>query len=406
MNAETREEIDVLFVILDVEFMLENAPVLQTQVGEQMLALVRQNIRCGLLTTYRDRERFERVIGQGLRAAGIAITLIEHRGRLSNLLRLAAQLRKMKTGPRVRRAYARGIWGPLVLLLSGRLSVIPYVYDVRGALADETLARRSAKWKAKFFARIEDWCIRRAYRVSAVSTPLANIVARRTGRSDIVVIPSCVRLSDASTTLHDGERVRAELGFPPTAIVFVYSGGLDYYQQVPAMLELWQFLLSESDVRFLLLINDAPRNETAGALARLGAFGDRMVRRSVKREQVAAHLAAADVGFMLRERRLLNRSASPVKFAEYLAAGLGIVASPETGDVSDLVTEHDLGALVDPRNLASGSTQVRQWLAAHRSSLPDVRSRARQLASSRYDWDAYAPVFAEFYTPARHGQAD
>jgi glycosyltransferase involved in cell wall biosynthesis len=402
MKDEASSEIDVLFVILDVEFMLENAPVLQTQVGEQMLALARQGIRCALLATYKDRERFDGVIGQRLRAARIEIALIEHRGRLSNLLRLAATLRGMRRG--IRRLYARGIWGPVVLLLSGRVSEIPYVYDVRGALVDETIAARSAKWKAWLFAAIERWCIRRAYRVSAVSTPLASDVAARFGRADIVVIPSCVRLSATNATPDSIRDIRANLGLHPSAIVLVYSGGLDYYQQVPEMLELWWHLLSEADLRFLLLTNEAPRRDTDGALNRLSEFGDRLVRRTVAREEVGAHLAAADVGFMLREQRFLNKAASPVKFAEYLAAGLGVVASPGTGDVSDLITTHDLGTLVDPRDAATGASRVRDWLAVHRANRSEVRSRARRLAATRYDWDAYAPVFAEFYGPGnRHG---
>ena len=50
---------------------------------------------------------------------------------------------------------------------------------------------------------------------------------------------------------------------------------------------------------------------------------------------------------MLRDYRGLNKAASPVKFPEYLACNLKVVASPGIGDVSDCIIKNDCGILID-----------------------------------------------------------
>ncbi|MEX2153548.1 MAG: glycosyltransferase [Gemmatimonadaceae bacterium] len=387
--------LDVLAVLLDKEFMLENAPVLQTQIGEQILAQVRAGIRVGLLTTYVDIDRFESTIGRTLRDAGVHIALIKHGRLTTNIVRMAVALRRLTKHVVVRRAYARGIWGPIIVRVSGRS--IPFVYDVRGALADETRGSRSAGWKAAIFAALESWCVRKAERVTAVSRALADDVARRRGRSDVTVIPSSIRVGPLAADTTAAAAIRGALGVPPDAVLCVYSGGLDYYQQIPQMLELWQHLMSDQAIRFLLLTNDAPNTRHGDPFTRVRAIGDRLTHRSLARADVPAYLAASDVGFMLRESRFLNRAASPVKFAEYLAAGLAVAASPGIGDISDLITSHRIGALVNTADIREGLDNVRQLMELVRSDREGIRQRAHALACTRYDWDAHAPVFRGMY---------
>lgn len=387
--------IDVAAVILDIDFMLENSPVFQAQVGEQLLTLARAGYRAALVGTYQDRRLFEEAIGQRLASAGVDVRLVPHGGLAGNLRRVASAVRELHRTIGIRRAYLRGIWGRLALRLAAPLAPIPYVYDVRGALGDETRAGGSAAAKAAVFRALERSAVRGASAVSAVSAPLAEILERDYGRSDVRVIPSCVSVETLRVADADRQAERDHLGFGARDIVLTYCGGIDYYQRIPEMLQLWEQLLDETDVRFLLIINTAPC--ISGALGSLDRFGDRLVRRSAPRPEVPRVLAAGDVGFMLRDARVMNATASPVKFAEYLAAGLAVVTSPGVGDLSRLVTERQLGALVDASRLDEGTAAVRQLLAALRRDRVQYRRRALALANERYDWAAHLPTFQKMY---------
>lgn len=395
--GEVKKSIDALAIILDMGPMLENSAVLQTQVGDQLIALRSMGIRSGLLAVSADRARFDEVIGNRLRTAGVEVTLIPDRGFVRNLVGLAWALRRLRSRFEVRHGYVRGLWSPLLITLANPFRSLPYVYDVRGDVADETAAAGTNQLKRRFYLALEAWGIRRAGRVSAVTRYLAESTASRHRLTRVEVVPSCVDVKAFDISEVETDACRKELGFSKSGIVFVYSGGLNRYQHVPAMLALWRRFLAESDVEFLLLTSDAPhaRSEVVGHLSE---FGKRLRHRSEPRDRVPLMLGASTIGFMLRDTREQNRAASPVKFAEYLAAGLAVVASPGTGDASDRVTAMRLGALVDPLDLDSGEVSVRALLDETRTDRANLRGRTRTAARSHYDWRAYEPIYRSMYS--------
>ncbi len=60
-----------------------------------------------------------------------------------------------------------------------------------------------------------------------------------------------------------------------------------------------------------------------------------------------AYYRLCDYGLLLREKSITNKVASPVKFAEYLYAGLRVLISPEIGDYSEMVSYYNLGHVVN-----------------------------------------------------------
>lgn len=387
--------IDVAAVVVDIDFMLENSPVFQAQVGDQLLTLARAGYRTAIVSTFRDRRRFDSAIGHRFALAGVDVRLVRHGSLAGNLRRVATAVRTLHREVGIRQAYVRGIWGWLALLLAEPRRPIPYVYDVRGALGDETRAGGSAAAKTAIFRALERNAVRNAAAVTAVSAPLAEILQRDYGRSDVRVIPSCVSLEALRVSDTDRQAERRRLDLAPTDIVLTYCGGIDYYQRIPEMLELWDRLLDEPDVRLVLITNDAPSR--SGSLGNLDRFGARLIRHSAPRADVPRVLAAGDIGFMLRDARVMNAAASPVKFAEYLAAGLAVVTSPGVGDLSRLVADRKLGALVDPAHVVEGTAAVRQLISDVRGDRDRFRRAAIELAEERYDWNAHLPTFRLMY---------
>jgi glycosyltransferase involved in cell wall biosynthesis len=393
-----RDGIDVLLLIIDVKLTLENSPVFQTQVGGQALALREAGFSVSLLCTTSDRARFDVEIGNRLRDAGVRVSLVRHGSLPGNLLRIAAALRKQRRTIPLGRVYLRGIWGYLALCLAFPWRRPEHVYDVRGALLDESSLTGTPGWRVLLYAALEHRAIARARAVTAVSDLLADHLRRRFRRSAVEVIPSCVHVAE----LESDEAVRAEsrdaYGFSADDVVLVYCGGLNRWQKIPEMLALWSHLLDDTDARFLLITTDQPND--GAIVSPTGEFGDRLVQLRLPHADVPRTLAAADIGFMLRDNRPLNQMASPVKFAEYLAAGLSVVASPGVGDISRLIERERIGVLVDPADPVSGASAVRELMLAVRKEGRRMRRAALDVARSNYDWAAYRPAFHRLYGDA------
>jgi hypothetical protein len=159
---------------------------------------------------------------------------------------------------------------------------------------------------------------------------------------------------------------------------------------IPEMLELWRRLeAADANLRFLLLANEAPVRQHRAQHRDQSVLPNKLNVQSVPRTDVPDYLAAADIGFMLREQHKLNAVASPVKFGEYLASGLALVTSPGLGDVDAAVTQHDLGVLVDPRKLDEAEAACLELVARVRRDRVTVRERAQSFATSYLDWRAY-----------------
>jgi glycosyltransferase involved in cell wall biosynthesis len=391
----TSETIDVIGVLLDKGLSVENSAVFQAQFAGQFKVLSKLGYQTAILITVNDRTQFFKVAGASLEAAGVEIMTISERGFLRNFLSMILYLRKLRRQRDIRKAYVRGLWGALVLLFAHPFSAIPYVYDVRGDVEDETMAASGSWIKRKIYRVLSKLGLNGASHVTAVSTKLASQLELDFRVSSVLTIPSCVDVSSFTAARQRTVR-RCELGVDDNEVLLVYSGGLSYYQQVPAMISIWRALLDIPKTRFLLLTNEDPHSRP-DIVGDLMDFGGRLTHRSIPREDVPGMLSAADIGFLLRDDRRLNQVASPVKFAEYLAAGLSVVSSPLLGDVAATINDQGLGILIEPTNSDENLWQIQKLIDALAEDRATFRQRALLAAEKKFDWKAYAPTFAQIY---------
>lgn len=385
--------LDVLVVLLDKQLLLENSAVFQSQVGEQFYCLQKMGIRCGILCAVRNPIRFKTEIGNKLEQNGVVLFCVPDKGWFKNVFNLAFKLNAIKHCTCISKLYVRGLWGPLVIRLAFLFIKLPYIYDVRGALADESLARGRHGLRMKIQSFIEYWGIKHANNVTTVSNHLANQLKTEIKLSRVRVIPSCV----PGEWITDSQNYRkTQVKNNTKRILLVYSGGLSHYQQLPTMLSLWKTLLSEPDVDFLLLTNQ-DLEEYSNNIFDLSIFGKRLIHKSARRSLIPELLSRASIGFMLRDSRELNKAASPVKFAEYLASGLSVVASPGTGDISQLVKDSGVGVIVDPRDSNTTLHEVRHLISQVRSNPEFLINKSYALARSKYIWNAYESIYNEIY---------
>ena len=170
--------------------------------------------------------------------------------------------------------------------------------------------------------------------------------------------------------------VREEFTVQPHEILFVYSGSSAGWQSFSLINEFLSGLMRKDErIKALILAEGNPK-----ALPILQEYPERALQKWVQPVEAFEILCACDYGIMLREQSVTNQVAAPVKFAEYLAAGLQIIISKNLGDYSDFVEKNDCGYVISEPNKISFPLERTE---------NNTKERIRQLARANFTKDGH-----------------
>jgi glycosyltransferase involved in cell wall biosynthesis len=142
------------------------------------------------------------------------------------------------------------------------------------------------------------------------------------------------------------------------------------------------------------------------AVAGHGLAAEDVTVLGVPHHEVPRYLAAGDIGLLLREPSLVNAVASPVKFAEYLAAGLPVVLTEGIGDYSDLAMRNNLGVVLDfYASEEAVEKNVVEFLMQYETD-STVRARCIELATRELDREMHLARLATLYEKIQGHQTD
>jgi glycosyltransferase involved in cell wall biosynthesis len=286
--------------------------------------------------------------------------------------------------------HARTDYSAVVAAAAKAMRKAVLVWDCRGDSAAEAVERlKRRRWLPSFVRHLKR---RRAERERAlaarccdramfVSEPLAQLCAPLLSGKPATVIP-CAASEDLF--FYDPAlraRMRRELGYRDGDRVYVYSGSLVSYQCFDEMASLFQaWSAADPQARLLVLTPDA--DAARQRLAHLDPDAARVT--GAQFDTVNDYLNAADAAFMLRRPSLVNRVASPTKFAEYCLTGLPVI-------MTDAVEEawRTSGELGNRVKLEGG---IIEWPVAFDRA--EVARRAQGLLGKRHLASRYDQVYA------------
>jgi hypothetical protein len=125
-------------------------------------------------------------------------------------------------------------------------------------------------------------------------------------------------------------------------VVLVYAGSTSPWQSFPLLLNKVEKWLSQTNGKVLFL-----SKETKELNLLMKSYPNRVLQKFVPENQVHTFLCACDYGLLIREKNQTNQVSSPVKFAEYLRAGLKIIISDNIGDYTSFTKENNIGYCID-----------------------------------------------------------
>lgn len=267
------------------------------------------------------------------------------------------------------------------------------ILDYRGILSEEyvlqgKIARRG--WIHRRLRHLEWWALGRADGILCVSERLRRRCRgwRPDAAEKATIIPCCYDPHLARRDETTVTRLRMELGVETARdFVLVYAGSLSAWNRPDLILAAYHAFRSfDAGTKLLLLTGSA-----AEARAIFGREAGVIVR-SVPHADIQHYLALADLGLLLRDRSSVNRVASPVKFAEYLACGVPVLVSPGVGDFAGMVAREGVGfVLREDLPLERVASEVRMQRAT-------LRRRCMDVAARYFDGDRYLSQYRGLVT--------
>ncbi len=247
-------------------------------------------------------------------------------------IRLAAQMLKRSQEAAICR-------GPLAVKLA-RKYYRKIIYDARAAVGAEAKEYNVGGIKEvnDLLKEAERFALRNADGFIAVSTKMKDYWKSELNiesPNNLFVIP-CTLTSKVGTT--DFSNKHNENNW----VNVVYAGGTGPWQSFERVVELFdKAMSSQRHLRLYFLTREH------SAIDRIQTkYAGRVERKWLKHTEVAGFLENCDYGILIRDDNWTNRVASPVKFAEYLHAGLQVLISENLGDFSEVVEQEGLGIIV------------------------------------------------------------
>jgi glycosyltransferase involved in cell wall biosynthesis len=207
--------------------------------------------------------------------------------------------------------------------------------DIRGALKEEVLDFQKTNWLKKKMKSVNINKVISAVKnyayISAVSATLKDYVLSNVGKmAGEVFINPCLAGKSFIYSIEQREKLRNILGIKENEKLLVFSSGGE---------SLWQ------NNQELLKI--ASKGFKVLNLSKVDVDHPNVITKYVKYEEVSGYMSAADVAIIFREKNIVNKVASPVKFSEYLCSGLPIISNKNVDIIKKCIENTGYGLIIN-----------------------------------------------------------
>ena len=277
-------------------------------------------------------------------------------------------------------------------ILSYLLKIFNYktlmvIYDNRGVYIDEMI--EVDRWKKnglkeKFLRQVENLLERYCDRIVVVSNHFkTHILSKHKNNiSSKISVISNRTLIDMNINLTQKHSNK---------IILVYSGSYAVWQNSSELKKLFiQALNIFDDVIFKIISYEQDKFQS------LFSAESELLQRinivSVEPIKVKEELSKCNCGILLRENNLINNVSSPLKFAEYLAAGLPVLLSEGVGDTESIIKKYDVGIIIKNNNYITALKDLREIL-----NDKDVYRRCLRVADKEFNINISFKQYQEIY---------
>ncbi|MDX1798214.1 MAG: glycosyltransferase, partial [Candidatus Lokiarchaeia archaeon] len=283
------------------------------------------------------------------------------------------------------RSFFPAIIGLIVKLFS--VSKISLLYDNRGLWIEEGIYL--GKWKrnsvkVKVFMWMENIVLKKSDYIVVVSKKFKEFLC---GKSN-------VKIENKIQVISNNVQIQAS-GVKSTSrkneTTFVYTGSAAKWYSFGKLVELFLKLnLNFSNARFLILTYETEVFQKI--ILQQSNLRDKTEIKCVSSEKVYEQILHCDVGILLREENIFTSVSSPLKFAEYLNAGLPVIVNKGVGDTEEIIYKYNVGVVLDNYNYETAFKELKILLTD-----PGLTERCIKVAKTEFNQQVAFKQYLEVY---------
>ncbi|WP_246018457.1 glycosyltransferase family 4 protein [Arthrobacter crusticola] len=321
-----------------------------------------------------------------------------------DLLALALKLR-----PSVLHTTTHFVNGLVTGEVAGALG-IPWVYEVRGQLADTWASSRHERAKSseryKLFTDREAQVMRNASLVVTLGEAMKQEIMRAGVPEDRILLgPNAVGEEYLAEPVASTE-ARRQLGLPEDGVFvgtvssLVEYEGLDHLLRAVALLE-----PTHPQLRCLIVGDGVARPALESLAVELGISGKVLFTGRVPRARARLHHLALDIFAVPRRDFDVTRSVTPLKPVEAMACARPVIAS-DLPALREIVTVGTTGILVEPSNPDALAAAISGLLAGGSVDQSAVRMgrEGRRTVLEQRTWAGNAAAYQKAYAAVGAGE--
>ena len=264
---------------------------------------------------------------------------------------------------------------------------IPWVYEVRGQLADTWASTRGPESRDseryRLFQQRESEIMGAADLVVTLGEAMmANIVALGVPETKVIIAPNAVGEAFLDEPMA-AATARDALGLPASGRYFGTVSSLVPYEGVEDLIAVFELLAPAIPDLRLLIVGDGVSLPSLKEQARQSAYGDRIAFAGrVSRDKARLYHQALDVFVVPRRDLAVTRSVTPLKPVEALACSRPVLASrlPALEEIVRDGTNGLLATAGDPRDFA---TKLERLLGSEKLRARLGQSGRREVLDTR-----------------------
>jgi glycosyltransferase involved in cell wall biosynthesis len=225
---------------------------------------------------------------------------------------------------------------------------IKIIYDNRGVFIDEEILK--GHWKVNgakenLFRKLEKLLLKKCDAQIVVSKHFCDYIVEQ-NITDIPNLEEKTFVITNGTKIYNTKTLQMIKRKNNNSFIGVYSGSAAKWQNLSEIKELFKVAINNFDNLFCKIISyNVEAFEKVFDNSEIDI--NKIEIESLASYEVWNSLALCNFGILLRENNLINNVAAPLKFAEYLSAGLPVLISKGVGDTEEIIKKYNVGVVIE-----------------------------------------------------------
>jgi glycosyltransferase involved in cell wall biosynthesis len=286
-----------------------------------------------------------------------------------------SELLKIVNTYNIKTIHARSLFPGIIAMVLQFFGNIRIIYDNRGVYIEEEILKGHwdrASVRALFFKIVESSLIKRADNIVVVSNKFKSYILQKYSINErkITVIPNRTNLQ----SINESDLLRSN-----DLVNLIYSGSGAKWQEIGEL----KIVFTEARKIFdnaVINILSYDIELTKSVFANEPELEFSVNFMTAKSSEVFTCLIKNNVGLLIRENNIINNVAAPLKFAEYLSAGLPVLVSEGVGDTAEIIDKFKVGVVIKNKNYQAAFMEMNELLKD-----PNIYRRCREIAVKYFD---------------------